>query len=205
MKPNDLIGQVFNRLTVVEIARKDKRKNILWRCICECGGETVAYAYDLKTGKVKSCKCLSREGQNKTHGGSKTKEFNIWSSMRQRCKNPNDRNFKSYGGRGIKVCPEWDEFENFYADMGPKPPGKTLDRIDNNAGYSKENCEWRTVAEQCRNKRGNVWVTVNGERMILVDALKSLGTNIGAIHYYIKSRNLTHQEALDLWLARKKV
>lgn len=210
MKANDLVGQVFTRLTVTGIAGKNKKQNILWRCSCVCGGEAIATAYDLRAGKVKSCKCLTREGLRTTHGmgksGSKrSKEYSIWASMLQRCYNRNAKAYKNYGGRGITVCHEWHEFERFYNDMGDKPDKKSLDRIDNDKCYCKTNCEWRTVEEQASNKRNNVLVVINGERIILAGALALFGKSTGHLHYYMKSRNLTHQEVINLWLEQRKV
>lgn len=210
MRANDLTGQVFGRLTVVGVAGKNKKQNLLWRCSCICGGEAVATAYDLRAGKVKSCKCLTKEGSRVTHGmgrgGKKrSKEYAIWAAMLQRCRNPNDKNYKNYGARGIAVCPEWYQFENFYADMGAKPTKHSLDRIDNDKGYCRTNCEWRSSEAQSRNRRTNVWVSVNGKQMILADALLALNISIGHLHYYIKSRHTTHQGAIDAWLTRKKI
>ena len=209
MKANDLVGQVFSRLTVVEIAGRNKKQNLLWRCCCTCGGEAVAPAYDLRAGKVKSCGCLAKEGLSIKHGmarggAKRSKEYSIWAAIHQRCYNPKDNNYKHYGGRGITVCPEWQDFESFYADMGDKPPGKSIDRINNDEGYNKSNCEWRDLKAQSRNRRDNVWVIVDGERMVVTDALSVLGIRLGHLHYYMKTRNLTHQGAVDLWQERKK-
>ena len=209
MKANDLVGQVFSRLTVVEIAGRSKKQNLLWRCCCTCGGEAVAHAYDLRVGRVKSCGCLVKEGVARKHGmaragAERSKEYSIWGVMRQRCYNPKDKNYKNYGGRGITVCPEWQDFERFYADMGDKPPGKSLDRINNDEGYNKSNCEWHDYKTQSRNRRDNVWVILDGERMVVADALSVLGVSIGHLHYYMKTRNLTHQGAVDLWQERKR-
>lgn len=210
MKPNNLVGQKFGKLTVIAIHSRDKRKNLLWACQCECGGNTVANAYDLRVGKVKSCKCLSKRGMHTTHGmarsGSKrSKEYNIWAAMLQRCNNPNDPNYSRYGGRGVTVCDEWKSFENFYADMGDKPEGKSLDRIDNDKGYNKENCEWRSLHEQSRNKRSTKFLYYYGEKYVQIDLLRKLGVSRQALFYYEKKYGLSTQEALSKWLLRKKI
>lgn len=210
MRKNNLVGEVFSRLTVTGIHGTSKNKNLLWHCRCVCGGEAIAFAYDLRAGKVKSCGCLAKEGNNIIHGmgrkGKKrSKEYSIWAAMINRCTNKRDRGWENYGGRGITVCDSWKKFENFYADMGLKPEGKTLDRIDNNKGYNKENCEWRSIKQQSRNRRDNVRVKVQGVSMILADALKETGCCLGKLHYRMNKHNITHQEALDLWLQQKKI
>jgi hypothetical protein len=205
MKQNNLLNEQFNRLTVVAIYGKCKKQNVLWLCRCSCGGQAIAYAYDLRAGKVKSCGCLTKEGNHKTHGMTKTKEYAIWATMVQRCTNPNDINYHNYGGRGIDLDIRWCAFENFYADMGAKPDGMTLDRLDNAKGYSKENCAWRSYVEQSRNRRNNVFVVVDGTRMILVDALKFVKCTIGALHYRMRKYSMTHQEAIDLWQQQKNI
>ena len=209
MQKNNLVGEIFGRLTVVEIYGRCKKKNLLWLCRCVCGGTAIAYAYDLRVGKVMSCGCRSREGTHTIHGmarggKNRSKEYSIWATMVNRCTNEKDHSWLRYGGRGITVCDSWRTFENFYADMGAKPEGKTLDRIDNNKGYNKENCAWRSIYEQSRNKRSNVWVSIQGVPFVLSDALKKVGCCIGKLHYRMKKYNLTHQEALDLWLQQKK-
>lgn len=210
MKQNNLIGETFGRLTVIAVYSRDKKQNLLWLCSCVCGGASVAPAYDLRSGKVVSCGCRVREGTHTIHGmaraGKKrSKEYAIWSAMVSRCTNEKNRNWFRYGGRDITVSDSWKVFENFYADMGKKPNGKTLDRIDNNKGYSKENCKWNFVHEQNRNKRSNVWVHIDGIPFILADALKKTGCCLGKLHYRMKKYNITHQEALDLWQQQKKI
>lgn len=171
----DLTGAVFDRLTVLEHAGKDNKGNVLWRCRCSCGGELVTYTLMLRTGKKKSCGCLRREKSAQhcrkmtKHGhwsnGKPSSEYAIWSSMKARCSNPRHKQYKDYGGRGITVCPEWaDSFERFLADMGARPDqNSSIDRIDNNLGYSPSNCRWATSKQQNNNNRGNRMLTIQGE------------------------------------------
>jgi hypothetical protein len=209
MKRNDLVGQTFGRLTVLQIAGLNAKQNVLWRCVCVCGGMATAPAYDLRNGRVQSCGCLVREGLNKKHGMAKAGNkrapvYSLWASMLARCRNPKDRNYPYYGGRGITVCKRWEKFENFLADMGEPPLGLTLDRKDNNKGYSPSNCQWVSSVVQNRNKRSNVWVLLKGKRLVLTDALAQLGKTKEALHYQMKTHGLTHQEGINKWLQQKK-
>ena len=113
------------------------------------------------------------------HGKSRTKIHNIWLSMQQRCNDPNKTNYEFYGARGITVCERWLTFENFYEDMGDAAKGMTLERIDNNAGYSPSNCRWATLKEQCRNRRSNVMIEYNGKTQCLRDWTDEFGLDYG--------------------------
>lgn len=121
--------------------------------------------------------------------------------MKQRCSNPRDRNYPNYGGRGIRVCARWKKFENFYADMGDKPPGYSLERRDNEKGYNPQNCYWAPREQQARNTRRNVFVRYQGARMLLADALRAVGKTGGSLHYYMRTYGKTHQEVFDEFYA----
>lgn len=163
MRLIDRRGERYERLLVIERAPNagPKDTNARWSCRCDCGRTVVAYGQDLAREKVKSCGCFSADKAFK-HGMSKTKIHSVWTSMRDRCKNPNNPSFQNYGARGIAVCPEWEEFTVFYADMGTPPSGGTLERKDNNGPYSKANCCWVTRKEQLNNRRTNRMLTVFG-------------------------------------------
>lgn len=150
----NLTGLRFGRLTAVDAAGKSRHGSSLWRCLCDCGKEKIVPASSLLSGSTSSCGCLRVETFTK-HGRSRTKEYNCWAEMKQRCHNPNNKEYHNYGGRGIVVCEYWlSGFENFLLDMGEAPSeDSSLDRIDVNKGYYKDNCRWTSVTVQRMNIR----------------------------------------------------
>ena len=172
-KVKDISGSRYGMLVVKVFHGKDKSGTALWVCVCDCGTEKVIRGNALKSGRSKSCGCMigAKHGHRRT---SKTSpEYATWVSMMSRCNNINDPYFYLYGGAGIKVCEKWGAFESFYKDMGERPAGKTIDRIDAGKGYFKENCRWATAREQARNRRTNVILkTPSGEMCISAAAEK---------------------------------
>lgn len=157
----DLIGQRFGRLTVTTRVGK-KHGSALWQCTCACGTVTEVTTRSLRSGNTRSCGCIHKEelaARNRAsakHGFSdKERLYNIWHSMRQRCNDPNRKDYSNYGGRGVKVCPEWDDYQVFrswslangYAD------NLSIDRIDVNGSYCPDNCRWVDAKAQARNRR----------------------------------------------------
>lgn len=186
-----LIGGKFGHLTVVG-ARGSDGHHTLWEVRCDCGNVSVKVGSDLKRKSrfcSRQCPLFAARLRNDrvTHSMSRHPAFAVWSSMMSRCGNPRHRAYKNYGGRGIGVCPEWRTFEAFWNDMGQGyEPGLTLDRIDNNAGYSKENCRWASRKTQCRNKRNNVVITTPAGRMTVAEASDRFGIGRSTIFYRIR-------------------
>lgn len=178
-KVADLLGFSVGKL-VVESYVETARGKSWWRVRCECGNSKVMASSEITRAHVEtSCGCALQNLKRKlatVHGGSKTPEHSSWMSMLSRCKNPNATGWPMWGGRGISVCARWKKFENFLEDMGRRPTGTTLDRRDNNKGYSKGNCRWATPKQQALNRRSTVLVRYRGKQIPLVEyaSLKGL-------------------------------
>ena len=189
----DLTNQKFGRLTVVSYNSNNKRGKPTWNCLCECGNISVVYGEHLKSGHTQSCGCSRVEKVKErftTHGhrkrGNTSPTYYIWSAMIQRCTNPTDKRYMDYGGRGITVCDRWlNSFEHFLEDMGECPEGLSIDRIDNNGNYCKENCRWSTITEQAHNRRNNVQLTFNGETKLQEDWATGWHINSSVICYHL--------------------
>ena len=208
-KKIDLTGQVFDRLTVVEFAGKDKRGKILWSCRCVCGKEKAVRSDRLKSGATRSCGCLQREAvariqeENITHGharrGNVTKTRQAWNHMKQRCYNPKDTGYKHYGGRGIQVCDRWlDSFENFLEDMGEVPYRLTLERVNNNGNYEPGNCKWTTQKRQQNNRRNNKIIEFNGKTHTMSEWADILGINSATLKKRLRNWSIERALTEDL-------
>jgi hypothetical protein len=165
MRKTVSIGARFRKLAVVEQAPSHPKGGTQWRCVCDCGKQIVARATNLVQGFTGSCGCSTGQfvaDSNRKHGQSRTPVYKVWRAMHDRCENPNNTSFKYHGARGIKVCKRWGKFENFIADMGPRPDGMTLERKNNNKGYTPANCTWATANAQQNNRRGNRCLRFDG-------------------------------------------
>lgn len=207
----DIAGQKFNRLTAIEPVGRNKRNSVLWRCKCDCGNETITTVSHLRSGHTKSCGCLMRETSainmhNITFktGCSLERLYAVWIEMLLRCNNPANKAYKHYGGRGIKVCKEWQDylvFKEWAYSHGYNENAKrhecSIDRIDVNGNYCPENCRWATNAEQSVNKQDTVYVELNGERMALSQAAEKLRMNYGTLNSRINKLHWPVEKALS--------
>ncbi|WP_339495794.1 hypothetical protein [Pseudomonas sp. RA_105y_Pfl2_P56] len=162
-KKTDLLGRLFGRLTVTEESPSVGRK-AHWMCRCECGTVKVVGADALTRGATLSCGCLKKELAT-THGLFGHELYQTWANMRDRCENEKCKDFPNYGARGIRVCDEWKDFAVFVSDMGSRPKGHTIERVDGSMGYSPGNCVWATTQTQNRNKRTNLTLRLGDTEM----------------------------------------
>ncbi len=182
-RSHNLLGMKFGRWTVLRKVESDKHGNVKWSCRCDCGVEKAVYDMHLKIGTSQSCGCLNKD-QKMIHGMYGTPTYNTWCSIIQRCTNPNYHQWKYYGGRSIRIEDlGWFRFESFLSDMGIRPEGKTIDRIDNNKGYRKSNCRWADQTVQNRNSRA---AKLNEDR-------------VKEIRVKLASTKYTHQEISELF------
>lgn len=202
----DISGQRFKRLLVLNQAGTDKEGKAVWNCICDCGKPVVVMGRYLRRGLTTSCGCLGRENCLKsrtTHGftagdfsRNRPREYQTWCGMTERCENPKSKAFKSYGGRGIKICERWrNSFENFFSDMGPCPEKFSIDRINNDGNYEPKNCRWASVHQQTRNRRSTINVTLFGKTQCLTDWANELGVGVIIINYK-RRKGMTPTEAV---------
>ena len=199
-----LVGHTFGRLTVICDVGRTKHKSVLWKCVCECGQETVLSSNVLKSSHTQSCGCYGREQAlvrlgglhkiNKVHGethSNRTKEYKAWGSMKERCLKPSHPSYPRYGGRGVKICPQWAKnYLQFLGDMGRAKPGESLDRIDVDGDYSPENCRWADAKTQSRNKTNTLFMDLNGRRVRAIEVAGSLGVGRNHVYMYLRVKKL---------------
>lgn len=164
---NSLVGSRFGKLLVIERMPNEKG-NTIYHCECECGVSKNILAKNLVNGRTKSCGCIRNMESHGFASSGKKSTYRTWVSMKQRCLNPNATGYERYGARGISVCERWLRFTNFYADMGERPEGMTLDRINSDGNYEPSNCRWATMKEQANNRREKDVLIIDTTRGSLV-------------------------------------
>lgn len=188
----DYTNVIFNRLTAISLIERDyKENNHLWLFQCSCGKQHKAKIKNVRNGNTSSCGCLQSEilvKRNTVHGLSKKYPlaYRSWKDLRQRCTNPNHKDFKDYGGRGIFVCEEWNSFEVFFNDMQERTKNQSIDRINVNDGYHAKNCRWADGVQQAQNKRNNNNVIVNGKLIAITQLARDCGVDRKTIAYRLK-------------------
>lgn len=197
----DLSGKIFGRLKVLSFI-PDGSKRSRYLCVCECGNQKTFISDALVSGKSVSCGCYRNEKvleSNVIHGHSglnRSKTYNSWAGMMDRCEWGGHKSYARYGAKGIRVCHEWHDFNNFLRDMGSRPEGTSIDRIDNSKGYSKENCRWATRREQSLNTSRTVKVLIDGKVQIVFDMADKLSISMKALRSRADRRGNDYVKAL---------
>lgn len=205
MRPLDLTGKRFGTLIVQSFVER-RGSQAMWLCLCDCGREAIKSLGNLRSGHTKSCGCLRSivtTMKKTTHGMHGTPAYKSWQAMLLRCTNPKNHKFKDYGARGIKVCPEWISFEQFFKDMGDRPPETTLGRIDNDGDYTPANCEWQGHKTQARNKRNTALFEYQGRIATLAEHCERLGLNCHSVRSRIYIYKWTVEKAFSTPIATK--
>lgn len=167
MKLINLVGERFGRLVVIDKA-ESKSRHTRWLCLCDCGNKCIVHGTSLKTGNTTSCGCYKKENAQKLYSSVRQNDkglYAVWNGIKQRCSNPNNKSYHNYGGRGIKMCSQWEQnyeaFYNWAMNLGYEK-GLEIDRVDNNGDYCPENCRWVSHYVQANNKRNIKLYTING-------------------------------------------
>lgn len=205
IKQIDLAGKKFGRLTALKVSDRPKSGTpYYWHCVCECGSEVEVVSQSLRRGSTTSCGCYQRERVKVQRSEYTAVGFRdhplhvVWLGMIQRCNNPRSKAYKDYGGRGIAICERWKRFENFAADMGDRPDGMTIERVDVNGNYEPGNCKWATHLEQVRNRRVTTYVELDGERVSLSECAERFGISKVTLRWRLYRAGWTIEEALEL-------
>ncbi|MDD3019487.1 MAG: hypothetical protein PHX61_00740 [Alphaproteobacteria bacterium] len=197
----DLRGQRFGRLVVVsESPKRTKSRGVYWLCQCDCGKVKEIASQSLIRGFTTSCGCYNKEvniKKNTKHGGYGTPTYKSWDKMMQRCTNPNCPEYVWYGKRGITVCEEWKDFAKFRLDMGERSPKTTIDRINVNLGYFKENCRWANANIQANNTRRNDFITYKGKTKTIAEWAKCKGLKYDMLYSRLKIYGWSIERALE--------
>jgi hypothetical protein len=196
----DLTGRRFGRWTGVKESAKPRKGQTRWFCRCDCGKEKVVQYGGLVRGASQSCGCLRMEGLVKPDHlvhHQRNPAYRVWQSMRTRCFNERHPAYRRYGERGITVCPQWkDDFDQFLKDMGPRPEGLTIERIDNNGPYAPDNCKWGTRMEQAANTRRNIVAVWKGALCNLIDVARMENVDYASLAYRFQNKGMEIEEAV---------
>ena len=203
----DLSGQRFGRLVAISAEKDSEGRRYIWTCKCDCGNYTKAGVSALLRGNKRSCGCLQKDAlmnRNMRHGYSKERLYRVWKGMRSRCNNPNHTSYAKYGGRGIKVCDEWNSdylaFREWAVLNGYDEEAEygecTLDRIDVDLGYTPDNCRWVSESSQANNKSDNRLITLNGETKNIATWAGELGIDSGVIYARLNNLGWSEEKAL---------
>lgn len=200
----DLTGQTINGVRVIDLAYigSGKSKKAYWNCVCYCGKEFVVESDKLRSGHTRSCGCLKAKSfgdRKRTHGDTGRRLYRIWKGMRDRCNNSNSKRFKDYGGRGISICNEWDDYRKFksWAINNGYSDDLSIERIDVNGNYCPENCKWIPLSEQCLNKQDTIWLEYRGERKQLKVWCKELGLDYAKVAQRLKPMGWSVERAFE--------
>jgi hypothetical protein len=199
--PIDETGNVYGQLTVLNRAGTNKKGEIIWCCHCECGEVAYTKGSHLRRGYTKSCGCLSNLKKHRQEQPINHPLYQTWLDMLNRCYNKSNHSYSDYGGRGISVCPRWQQsFKKFLKDMGPKPSNShSLDRRDNMEGYDPGNCRWATRQEQARNTRNNVYMLDDSHQKVILirEYAESHGVDPDLFYNRFRSKGWSRQDALQ--------
>lgn len=184
----NLTDKKYGRLTGVRrVENMHGYHQARWLFMCDCGKEVVTFGFNVTHGRTMSCGCWRKDHEpNLVHGKSGSPIHNAWVAMHQRCYNENGEFYSHYGGRGITVCDEWRDFSAFLRDMSPRPPGHSLDRIDNSKGYSADNCRWASNTQQVRNRRKTTFYEYEGKTLSLPEWAEQIGVKYQTLWHRYK-------------------
>lgn len=198
MKFIDLTGKKFNKLSVLKREINIKYKYPMWLCKCDCGNKKMVSSHNLLRNHTKSCGCLLKKNKGiikhkHAKKGKVSRTYITWQSMNSRCNNPNNTIYKYYGKHGIKVCKRWSNknpkgFQNFLEDMGERPKGQSIDRVNNDGNYNPKNCKWSTSKEQCRNRRSNHLITFKNKTLCLSEWAEEYNISYKTLKQRIKNK-----------------
>lgn len=181
-KTIEMIGKKFNKLLVLrDSGLRGARNRIKYVCLCDCGNESIVFGDPLRSGHTKSCGCDKKTVMTK-HGRHGSGAYRTWDKMIQRCTNPNNHAYKHYGEKGVFVCSDWLDFKGFYSDMGDRPEGMTIERLNSEDGYYKENCVWANKQDQMRNTSRNIVVSISNRLMTVLELAQETGRTYNCVN-----------------------